>query len=66
MRTCPFRGCDESLPDSVFACRRHWFQLDRAERNKIWTAYRRYLADVITMEELREAQQQVLGHRGTA
>ncbi|MFO0806055.1 MAG: hypothetical protein U0791_23365 [Gemmataceae bacterium] len=66
MRTCPFNGCGQKIPDKLFACRGHWFRLSRVEKSAIDTAYRRYLDGHIDVVELRRIQQDVLGNRGTA
>lgn len=66
MRQCPFNDCPAEIGDDLFACRKHWYSLSDAERRRIWWAYREYLKDAMTMEELRAIQQQVLGTRGKA
>lgn len=66
MRKCPFRDCDRTIADSMFACRGHWFKLSVGHRNAIWDAYNSYIADEITIEELRVRQQLILGDRGVA
>lgn len=66
MRTCPFDDCGKPIPDSLFACRAHWFSLTKAEQATIYAAYDSYLANQIDLGELRSIQQEVLGHRGKA
>lgn len=67
MRRCPFHGCDQVLPDYLFACRPHWFSLNAKERAEIHAAYDDYMADEgAGVETLRQRQQAVLGTRGTA
>lgn len=66
MRTCPFKGCVEQLPDHLFACRPHWYSLRPPERRQILAAYSAYLRDEIDLGELRRRQQEVLGTRGRA
>lgn len=66
MRTCPFAGCEVTLPDHLFSCKTHWWHLSRPERAQIHAAYDDYLNDRIDMEQLRKIQQEVLGDRGTA
>jgi hypothetical protein len=66
MRTCPFHGCDDKLPDNLFACKSHWFRLSRTDQQTIHAAYADYLDDQLTVEELRDLQQQILGERGDA
>ena len=66
MRKCPFHGCERQIPDSVFACRPHWFSLNKADKTRIHDVYNAYTSDQLTVDELRQAQQEVLGDRGTA
>ncbi len=60
MRACPFRDCKSTIADSVFACRRHWFQLTPRQKQTVQKAYDDYLRDEIGIEELRRIQQRVL------
>jgi hypothetical protein len=39
MRTCPHPGCHREIAPDRFACKRHWYQLPIAMREKIWTDY---------------------------
>lgn len=66
MRKCPFNDCNKQLPDAVFACRKHWFSLNVAERAAVYQCYNQYLYGTINIEELRAEQQMVLRDRGTA
>lgn len=66
MRQCPFTNCERTVPDTVFACRQHWFSLTKPERDEIWAAYRDYQDGIIGVEGLRDRQQAVLGLRGSA
>jgi hypothetical protein len=66
MRMCPFTGCNKNMPDNMFACRSHWFSLNKAEQREIHDAYDDYMAGVIDIERLRDRQQSVLGLRGSA
>lgn len=66
MRHCPFHGCEAFVPDHIFACRKHWYQLLVCDRWKIGDAYAAYKRGELTIEALRELQQKVLGTRGTA
>jgi hypothetical protein len=66
MRQCPWHDCAVEIPDDMFACRPHWFSLTEAERNRIWWAWREYVKEALTLEELRAVQQEVLGERGKA
>lgn len=63
---CPFTGCEKTVPDNIFACRGHWFSLNKTEQAEIHAAYNDYMEDRIGMEELRDRQQAVLGLRGSA
>lgn len=40
MSTCPHPDCEETIPSTVFACKRHWFSLSAALRRRIWANYR--------------------------
>lgn len=66
MRACPFHRCGKKLPDRIFCCGRHWRQIATADRWTITDAYAAYQRGMITITELREIQQKVLGNRGTA
>lgn len=37
---CHWPGCDAQVPPAMWGCRRHWFRLPPAIRNRIWRAYR--------------------------
>lgn len=41
MNLCPATGCPQKVPNHMFACRTHWFQLPRDLRSAIWTAWRK-------------------------
>jgi hypothetical protein len=66
MRKCPFNNCAKPIPESMFACRGHWYSLSKPERDRVWSAYNAYVEDKIGVEELRAIQQEVLRDRGTA
>lgn len=67
MRYCPFNGCGAELPEHLFACRLHWQSMSLSDRQEINDAYTAYMADDgISLTELRQRQQAVLGDRGTA
>lgn len=36
---CHWPGCDKQVPPAMWGCRRHWYALPIALRNKIWAAY---------------------------
>lgn len=36
---CPARGCEVYVRDDTLACRKHWFQLPKALRQRIWDEY---------------------------
>lgn len=36
---CPARGCEVWVSNDQLACRRHWFQLPKALRNRIYEEY---------------------------
>lgn len=37
---CHWPGCDERVPPAAWGCRKHWYKLPEALRNKVWAAYR--------------------------
>ncbi|HEY7007315.1 MAG TPA: hypothetical protein VH395_00155 [Jatrophihabitantaceae bacterium] len=37
---CPGPGCTARVPQHMLACRRHWYQVSRATRARVWEAYR--------------------------
>lgn len=37
---CHWPGCDATVPPAAWGCRKHWYKLPLALRNKIWAAYR--------------------------
>lgn len=37
---CHWPGCSESVPPSMWGCRRHWYMLPTYLRNRIWLTYR--------------------------
>lgn len=66
MRICPFGGCLKEIPQSLFACRKHWGSLNSKERAEVWAIYDSWLNEEIGWEEVRQRQQSILGVRGTA
>lgn len=38
--TCPAPGCSVQVPDSMLACRTHWFSLAKPLRDAVWSAYK--------------------------
>ena len=37
---CPKDGCPKTVPDELFACSSHWYELPQEVRSAIWKAYR--------------------------
>jgi len=37
---CHWPDCDATVSPAAWGCRKHWYKLPAALRNKIWTAYR--------------------------
>lgn len=37
---CHWPNCKEQVPPAKWGCRKHWFALPLALRNKIWAAFR--------------------------
>lgn len=40
---CPGPGCTLAVSDDMLACRRHWFQVSKAIRDEVWSAWRALL-----------------------
>lgn len=38
--TCHATGCEKLVPPSMWGCRRHWFMVPKALRDRIWATYR--------------------------
>lgn len=38
--TCHWTGCAAQVPPAMWGCKRHWFMLPQAIRDRIWKAYR--------------------------
>lgn len=38
--TCPGKGCERQVSADMLACRRHWFQLPKELRQRIWDTWR--------------------------
>lgn len=37
---CHWPGCPEQVPPALWGCKKHWFKLPKALRDKVWAAYR--------------------------
>jgi len=37
---CHATGCTVRTPPAIFCCRKHWFSLPKAMRDRIWATYR--------------------------
>lgn len=37
---CHWPGCTKQVPPAVWGCKRHWFLLPKALRDRIWLAFR--------------------------
>lgn len=64
MRLCPFHCCKNQIPDTMFCCRQHWGKLSAQDKEQIGAIYSQYKKGDLTVDELRAAQQKVLGARG--
>lgn len=60
MRTCPFPDCYAELPDHLFACARHWHSMPMRLRVRTQEAYEAYQENIITIEQLRAIQADVM------
>lgn len=38
--TCHWPNCRVEVPPKLWGCRRHWFMLPKAIRDRIWATYR--------------------------
>ena len=36
---CHARGCTVKVPPKMFMCRKHWFSLPKAMRDRVWATY---------------------------
>lgn len=66
MRLCPFRDCGDTIPSHKFGCRKHWFSLSEAHKQRIWDGYLDYQAQRINVRQLAELQKQVLAEHYSA
>lgn len=39
MHNCPGPGCKAQVPYEMLACRSHWYQVPRAIRNAVYSAW---------------------------
>lgn len=60
MRQCPFPDCYAELPDHLFACARHWHSMPMRLRVRTQEAYEAYQENIITIEQLRAIQADVM------
>lgn len=37
---CHWIGCQKVVPPAMWGCKKHWYQLPKKFRNKIWATYR--------------------------
>jgi hypothetical protein len=37
---CHWPGCTVQVPPAMWGCRRHWFQIPRALRTRLWATYK--------------------------
>jgi hypothetical protein len=36
---CHWPGCQAQVPPAMWGCRRHWYRLPKALRDRVWDAY---------------------------
>lgn len=36
---CHWPGCNTQVPPAMWGCRKHWYNLPRTIRNRIWNTY---------------------------
>lgn len=59
-RQCPFYGCSKMIDASIFACRHHWPAMPDDDRFEIWRLYTAYQKGEIRLEQLVEAQANIM------
>lgn len=37
---CPVSGCDDQIDPSRLMCRRHWYQVPKQLRDRVWATWR--------------------------
>ncbi len=60
MRVCPFNGCGKVIAAEMFACGKHWYDLNRGQQKEIYAAYDDWKKGSIDGVQLRARQQAVL------
>lgn len=40
MHHCHATGCKANVPPSMWGCRKHWFMVPKAIRDRVWATYR--------------------------
>lgn len=60
MRVCPFESCGAVIQPDRYSCDRHWFLLSRESRSILWNAFLLFRGGLISEEELRDRQADVL------
>jgi hypothetical protein len=64
MWKCCWNECGEKINATMFLCTKHWRALNKTDQRLIYQMYREYTEGSITVGQLRERQQAVLGERG--
>lgn len=60
MRKCPVKGCGCKIADRMFVCNFHWHRLPEEVRNLVSETFREYIAEEISLSQLRQVTNQVL------
>lgn len=60
MKKCPILNCGQSMMDRMFVCTRHWQRMPVEMKQRVSETFRQYLAEEISMEDMRRANLEVL------
>ena len=55
---CHAEGCKTEVPPRKFMCKRHWYMLSKADRDRVWDLYTPFqeVTKTPSMEYLEHAQ----------
>ena len=56
---CFDKHCKKPIPTNKFGCPFHWSKLTKNDQAIIWSAYRKYQSNKITLAMLRKIQKEV-------
>lgn len=49
--TCHWPGCTQQVPPAMWGCKRHWFELPKGLRDRIWETYHPGQEETLTPSE---------------